>query len=163
MPSRGRGGEQERRKERLETWLNLSKDVRLLRDGNKWWRESAIDRACKEFGLRGEVAEDRELLLGILADVIFYSPPNLLVGGVLRKRGRPEEWSKKKKRLLSRAILEVCSPELSSQAYHKVSDLVIARRLLKSRFKEELDLPGEQTLKEKISQLRKGLQKKSTE
>jgi hypothetical protein len=106
MPSKGRGGEAERQKERLASWRGLSKDVlcmRALREGASHL-EPAIARGCEAFGLTASDPKDRELLLAILADVLFRPAPTNALAAV-RTRGAQQEWTQRKVTQLRRDIV----------------------------------------------------------
>ena len=154
MPSRGRGGEAERQKERLATWRGLSKNVpfmRALREGATLY-EPAIARACEAFGLTVGNPRDRELLLAILADVLFRPRVSgALSASLFRKRGRPKEWSEDKQTRLERAIVKVCAPEELANGGPSVR--MIAKRLRQSQFAQELQLPSQEALENLIAKL----------
>jgi hypothetical protein len=166
MPSKGRGGEFERKQKRLLHWLERSKNASFLselREGynepcdktslgfrSRVLREIDINAACNELGFDSSSSADRDILLGILANILFKTYNALEKPG---KVGRPKEWTPHKENKLLDAIQKLCEAE------HLVpSDAEIARRLKESDFGKKLRLPDSARLTAKISELRKRLQ-----
>jgi hypothetical protein len=96
-------------------WLKASKDKRLwsvVRQGAAaGYREDAIKRACKAFGLDAENSADRNTLLGIFADAHFPDTRprmNALASRHTPKnRGPRVKWDAAKKKQFKIDILDV--------------------------------------------------------
>jgi hypothetical protein len=100
----------------LAFWLKLAKNIPLMgvlrRGAGVERRESAIKTACDAFGLDVENQQDRNLLLGILADTHFpVSPSGINALACPKRRGAPLKWTKAKEEQLISDMIAVCPKE----------------------------------------------------